>query len=144
MHRPRGAAGAGAFVRTFASGPAAHARRFLGPAATLSPQAPTITAGPTAGALASPSSRRRLASMECCMRTSNFGERKLTELDFIRLKKFTAAGAMPQLADLLNEAEVVPAYAMPPDVVTMDAQFAIRHLKMDHCQHLVVCDPSDA
>jgi hypothetical protein len=31
------------------------------------------------------------------MRASNFGERKLTELDFTRLRKFTAAGAMPHL-----------------------------------------------
>ena len=53
------------------------------------------------------------------MRPSNFGERKLTELDFTRLSKFTAAGAMPQLADILNEAEVVHASVIPPDVVTM-------------------------
>jgi regulator of nucleoside diphosphate kinase len=78
------------------------------------------------------------------MRASNFGERKLTELDFIRLKKFTAAGAIPQFGDLLSEAEVVPARAIPADVVTMYARFAICDLKMQHRQVLVVCYPSDA
>jgi hypothetical protein len=32
------------------------------------------------------------------MRVPNSGDRKLTELDFIRLKKFIAAGTFPQLA----------------------------------------------
>ena len=38
------------------------------------------------------------------MRVPNSAERKLTELDFIRLKKFTAAGTFPQLADILDTA----------------------------------------
>ena len=78
------------------------------------------------------------------MRPSNFGERKLTELDHIRLTRLTAAGAMPQLADLLDEALVVPAQAIPPDVVTMYAKFVIRDLKLQRRQVLVVCYPSDA
>lgn len=78
------------------------------------------------------------------MRASNFGERKLTELDFTRLKKFTAAGAMPQLDDILDEAEVVPPQAIPADVVTMYAQVAIRDLKMQRRQVMVVCYPPDA
>ena len=78
------------------------------------------------------------------MRASNFGERKLTELDFTRLSKFTAAGALPQLGDLLDEVDVVPARAIPPDVVTMYAQFVIRDLKLQRRQVLVVCYPSDA
>jgi len=78
------------------------------------------------------------------MRALNFGERKLTELDFTRLKKLTAAGALPQLDDLLDEAEVVPAQAIPADVVTMYAQFIIRDLKMQRRQVLVLCYPADA
>ncbi len=78
------------------------------------------------------------------MQTPNFGERKLTELDFIRLKKFTAGGAMPPLADLLNEADVLSAQAIPADVVTMYAQFIIRDLKMQRRQVLVICYPEDA
>lgn len=51
------------------------------------------------------------------MLASNLGERKLTELDFTRLKRVTAAGALPQLADSLNEAEVVPGKPVPPHFV---------------------------
>ncbi|MDB5900829.1 MAG: transcription elongation factor GreAB [Ramlibacter sp.] len=78
------------------------------------------------------------------MNPSNFGERKLTELDFTRLKKFTAAGAMPQLEEILNEADVVPSSAIPPDVVTMYARFVIRDLRVHRSQILVVCYPADA
>ena len=78
------------------------------------------------------------------MRTSNYGERKLTELDFTRLRKLTAANAMPQLLDLLDEADVVPPRAIPPDVVTMYAQLIVRDLKMQRRQILVVCYPADA
>ena len=78
------------------------------------------------------------------MQTPNFGERKLTELDFARIRKFTAAGAMPQLADILNEAEVLPAQAMPADVVTMYAQFIVRDPKLRRRQILVICYPQDA
>ena len=78
------------------------------------------------------------------MRASNFGERNVTELDFVRLKKFTAAGAMPQLDDILDEAEVVPAQAIPADVVTMNAKFVVRDLKLQRRQILVVCYPADA
>ena len=78
------------------------------------------------------------------MRTPNFGERSVTELDFVRLKKFTAAGALPQLDDILDEAEVVPAQAIPADVVTMNAQVVIRDLKMQSRQTVVVCYPADA
>lgn len=78
------------------------------------------------------------------MRPSNLGERKLTELDHTRLGKFTAAGAMRQLADILDEAQVVPAQAIPADVVTMYAQFIIRDLKLQRRQVLVLCYPHDA
>jgi len=78
------------------------------------------------------------------MRASNFGERKLTELDFARLKKFTVAGAMPQLSEILNEAEVVPGQAIPADVVTMYAQFVIHDLEKQRRQILALCYPADA
>jgi len=78
------------------------------------------------------------------MRAPNFCDRKLTELDFIRLKKFTAAGTFPELADILNEAELVPSRSIPHDVVTMNARFVIRDLKLQRRQILVVCYPADA
>ena len=36
------------------------------------------------------------------MHAPDCGERKLTELDFVRLNKLVAAGAVPQLADVLD------------------------------------------
>jgi regulator of nucleoside diphosphate kinase len=78
------------------------------------------------------------------MHAPNSGERKLTELDFTRLKKLTAALALPQLDDLLDEADVVSARAIPPDVVTMYAQFIIRDLKLQRRQVMVLCYPADA
>jgi regulator of nucleoside diphosphate kinase len=78
------------------------------------------------------------------MRAPLSGERKLTELDFVRLKKFTAAGTFPQLADLLNDAELVASPAVPADVVTMNARFVIRDLKLQRRQILVLCYPADA
>jgi regulator of nucleoside diphosphate kinase len=78
------------------------------------------------------------------MHVSNFDERMLTELDFIRLKKFVDANATPQLHELLHEAEVVPGPAIPADVVTMYAQFIIRDLALRRRQVLVLCYPDDA
>jgi regulator of nucleoside diphosphate kinase len=78
------------------------------------------------------------------MRPLQAVERKLTELDFTRLRKFTAAGAKPQLHDLLDDAEVVPPTAIPTDVVTMYAKFVVRDLKRQRRQVLVICYPSDA
>lgn len=78
------------------------------------------------------------------MHAPDCGERKLTELDFVRLNKLVAAGAVPQLADVLDEAEVVPARAIPADVVTMNAQFVTRDLKHQRRQVLTLCYPADA
>jgi len=78
------------------------------------------------------------------MHTPNFGERKLTELDYTRLKKLTAANVTRQLDDLLDEADVVPARAIPPDVVTMYAKIVIHDLRLQRRQVVVVCYPADA
>jgi regulator of nucleoside diphosphate kinase len=78
------------------------------------------------------------------MHASNHGERRLTELDFTRLKKFTSGGALPQLVELLDEADVVPAQSIPGDVVTMYAQFVALDLKLHTRQVMVVCYPGDA
>jgi hypothetical protein len=60
------------------------------------------------------------------MRVPTSGERKLAHLDFIRLKKFTAAGKFPQLAGILDDAERVPSRSIPPDVATMNARSWVR------------------
>jgi regulator of nucleoside diphosphate kinase len=78
------------------------------------------------------------------MHAPDCGERKLTELDFARLNKLVAAQAMPQLADVLDEAEVVPARSIPADVVTMNAQFVTRDLKQQRRQVLTLCYPAEA
>jgi regulator of nucleoside diphosphate kinase len=78
------------------------------------------------------------------MRASNTGERKLTELDFTRLRKFTAAGAMRPLADLLDEADVLPAQAIPADVITMYARFVVRDVRTQRRHLLALCYPLDA
>lgn len=78
------------------------------------------------------------------MRAPNSSERKLGELDFLRLEKLTAAGAFPPLTEILNDAEVLAPQAIPPDVVTMYARFIIRDLKMQRRQILSVCYPVDA
>jgi regulator of nucleoside diphosphate kinase len=78
------------------------------------------------------------------MQTPNFGERKLTELDYTRLKKIAAGGALPQLDDILDEADVVPARSIPAEVVTMYAQFVAIDLKLKRRQVMVVCYPADA
>jgi regulator of nucleoside diphosphate kinase len=78
------------------------------------------------------------------MHTPNPGERKLTELDFTRLKKIAAHGGLSELDDILDEADVVPGQAVPAEVVTMYAQFVVVDLKLQRRQVLVVCYPSDA
>jgi regulator of nucleoside diphosphate kinase len=69
-----------------------------------------------------------------------YGERRLTRVDFGRLRRLQAAG----LEDLLAEAEVVDPKEMPADVVTMYAQFEIEDGATGRRQTLVICYPADA
>jgi regulator of nucleoside diphosphate kinase len=78
------------------------------------------------------------------MHASTLGERKLTRLDVARLRKLIAAGPPPELAELLNEADVVDAREIPADVVTMYAQFVIFEPKTEQRRTLVLCYPVDA
>ncbi len=70
-------------------------------------------------------------------------ERKLTNLDFSRLKRL-AAGPPAALDALLDEADVLDPHGIPPDVITMYAQFVIRELETQRRQTLVLCYPADA
>jgi regulator of nucleoside diphosphate kinase len=72
------------------------------------------------------------------------GERKLTRLDVSRLRKLIADRPVPELADLIDEADVLDAREIPPDVVTMYAQFVIRERKTQQRRTLVLCYPADA
>jgi regulator of nucleoside diphosphate kinase len=73
-----------------------------------------------------------------------YGERKLTRVDFARLRRLHAAGMADGLEDLLAEAEVVDPKDMPADVVTMYAQFEIEESTTRRRQTLVICYPGDA
>jgi regulator of nucleoside diphosphate kinase len=78
------------------------------------------------------------------MSTSTAFDRQLTKLDAGRLLKFIGTGAAQDLADLLDEADVVPGPAIPADVVTMNAQFIVRDLATGQRQERVLCYPEDA
>lgn len=78
------------------------------------------------------------------MRAPHCGERKLTAHDYLRLKKFTAAGTFPHLADILDDAQLLPSQCMPPDVVTMNARFVVRDLRLQRRQIVALCYPADA
>ena len=71
----------------------------------------------------------------------NLGERQLTELDFGRLNQLSLARGPAQLADLLDDAEVVEAPRAPPGLVTMYAQVEVEDLATQRRQHFVLCDP---
>jgi regulator of nucleoside diphosphate kinase len=71
-------------------------------------------------------------------------ERKLTELDAVRLRRFAAAGAPTHLNDLLDEADTIAPQAIPADVITMYARFTVRDLRTQQRQSLVICYPRDA
>lgn len=78
------------------------------------------------------------------MQTSTAFDRQLTKLDAVRLLKLIGSGAAPKLADILDEAEVVPGPAIPRDVVTMNAKFIVRDLATGQRQVRVLCYPEDA
>jgi len=73
-------------------------------------------------------------------------ERVLTQLDHARLRTLSRkqpAFALP-LADLLDEAALVPARDIAPDVVTMYSQVRVRDLQAGTDATFVVCYPADA
>lgn len=78
------------------------------------------------------------------MHAISLDERTLSELDAVRLRRFTAPGVLPHLSKLLDEADLVAPPAMPADVITMYARFTIRDLQTQQRQSLVVCYPRDA
>jgi len=71
-------------------------------------------------------------------------ERMLTELDFARLRKLPPGAIPDELADLLNEAELLDPRSIPADAVTMNAQVEIEDVQTHHRQTLTICYPHDA
>ena len=74
----------------------------------------------------------------------NLDERKLTELDFVRLNRLAASTAAPHLERLLRDADVVPSSEVPPDVVTMNAKVIVHDKALRKRRVLVVCYPDSA
>jgi regulator of nucleoside diphosphate kinase len=67
-------------------------------------------------------------------------ERVLTELDHVRLSKL----AHPMLDTVLDEADVVPARAVPADVVTMYTQVLVSDGNQGQPRKYTLCYPGDA
>jgi regulator of nucleoside diphosphate kinase len=72
------------------------------------------------------------------------GERMLTELDHIRLSRFPGGELPPALTDLLATAEIVHAYDIPVDVVTMYSRVDVVDVHTLRGQRLTICYPADA
>lgn len=75
------------------------------------------------------------------MNAMPFGERKLTELDFGRLNQLNVRAAPTQLAQLLDEADVVDGPEIPQDLVTMYAQVEVEDLPSRRRHNFVLCYP---
>lgn len=77
--------------------------------------------------------------------------RLLTELDHIRISKLLmrpssplSAAAVGQIEDVLQNAELVSSYDVPPSVVTMYSQVMIADRPSGQPRKLTICYPSDA
>lgn len=76
--------------------------------------------------------------------TNATGERTLTELDHARLSRLASTRSDAQLADVLDEAQVVPSPAVHADVVTMHSRLIVQDLGLRRRQVLEVCYPPQA
>lgn len=71
-------------------------------------------------------------------------ERELTELDYVRLRKLSAGNATPELAQVLDNADVVPGREIDPTVVTMQTRFELEELDTGERRVLTLSYPEDA
>lgn len=85
------------------------------------------------------------------MDTLLLAERTLTKLDHARLTRLLAANAgpphantFPDLRATLDAADLVPAQAVPPDVVTMYTRVELVEPGSGRRQTLTLCYPEDA
>lgn len=72
------------------------------------------------------------------------GERKLTELDFARLRRLSPGEIPDELDEILDEAEQVDPRSIPPDTVTMCARVEIQDVQTGEHRTLTLCYPRDA
>jgi regulator of nucleoside diphosphate kinase len=81
------------------------------------------------------------------MNAHSAGDRTLTELDHVRLAALLRRGQSPTsapLADLLDNADLVPSREVDADVVTMNSQVELVDAGSGERRKLVVCYPGDA
>jgi regulator of nucleoside diphosphate kinase len=73
------------------------------------------------------------------------GERTLTELDHVRLRKLLQdAKAPPELEELLAATDVVRSREVPADVVTMNSQVQLLDRHSGQQLQFTLCYPQDA
>ncbi len=78
------------------------------------------------------------------MSLSILDERKLTERDAARLRRLAAGGNAPELLELLNDADVVPATDIGRDVVTMHARVIVFDAAIQRRRIVTLCYPHEA
>jgi regulator of nucleoside diphosphate kinase len=78
------------------------------------------------------------------MHATLHGERKLTELDFARLRRLSHGALPPELDEVLDEAELVDPRSIPADTVTMCARVEIEDVQTGEHRTLTICYPHDA
>ncbi|SCK51860.1 regulator of nucleoside diphosphate kinase [Variovorax sp. HW608] len=72
------------------------------------------------------------------------GERVLTELDHVRLRKLQGARAHPALESLLDLAEVTRSREVPADIVTMHSKITIVDAQTGQRDQMTLCYPPEA
>jgi regulator of nucleoside diphosphate kinase len=72
------------------------------------------------------------------------GERTLTDLDFVRLKKLLSMQLPCAFAEMLDGVEITDPREIPIDVVTMYSRIEILDVHTFRRQVLTVCYPRDA
>ena len=71
--------------------------------------------------------------------------RLLSELDHVRIRRLLPTRQVPApLAELLNDADLVPPQAVPPDVATMYSRLLLLDLASGEPLELTLCYPLDA
>jgi regulator of nucleoside diphosphate kinase len=71
--------------------------------------------------------------------------RLLSELDHVRIRKLLPQRGVPGLlAELLNDADLVPPREVPADVATMYSRLLLVDLETGERRHLTLCYPADA
>ena len=82
------------------------------------------------------------------MSSSPNSSRLVTELDHVRITKMLerspAAGATKVLAELMDNADLVPSREVPPDIVTMYSKVVVSDPASGGQRNLTLCYPPDA